>query len=153
MVEFYQASKSRFTADQYPHYVYSPRELTRWIQGIAEHRKELVSLEVLMQISIYEGLRLFSDRLVTKVEQRWTTKTMKLIFEKHFSTASVVSSFSESLLFTHWMSKDYAKVSFEDLKDCAREKLRLFCEEETEVKLVMSDEIVEHSLKIDRVLR
>mmetsp|Transcript_42600 Transcript_42600/g.49773 ORF Transcript_42600/g.49773 Transcript_42600/m.49773 type:complete len:465 (-) Transcript_42600:1383-2777(-) len=36
MVEFYTESQKRFTADQQPHYVYSPRELTRWKLAIYE---------------------------------------------------------------------------------------------------------------------
>jgi dynein heavy chain 1 len=153
LVDFYLASKTRFTADQFAHYVYSPRELTRWIRGLAEQRTELTNLESLLQISIYEGLRLFSDRLVTSEEHDWTRTTMKSIFEKHLPAVAVSECFTNDLLFTHWISKGYVKCSFEEIKECAREKLRLFCEEETEVKLVMSDEIVEHALKIDRVLR
>lgn len=36
MVEFYLASQDRFTQDMQPHYVYSPREMTRWVRGICE---------------------------------------------------------------------------------------------------------------------
>ncbi|KAI0002419.1 P-loop containing nucleoside triphosphate hydrolase protein [Russula compacta] len=36
MVDFYLASQRRFTTDTQAHYVYSPRELTRWVRGIYE---------------------------------------------------------------------------------------------------------------------
>lgn len=36
MVEFYLQSQERFTQDMQPHYVYSPREMTRWVRGICE---------------------------------------------------------------------------------------------------------------------
>ena len=36
MVEFYLRSQQRFTQDMQPHYVYSPREMTRWVRGICE---------------------------------------------------------------------------------------------------------------------
>ena len=36
MVEFYLLSQERFTQDMQPHYVYSPREMTRWVRGICE---------------------------------------------------------------------------------------------------------------------
>ena len=32
--------QEHLTSDMQPHYVYSPRELTRWVRGIAEVRKE-----------------------------------------------------------------------------------------------------------------
>lgn len=36
MVEFYLISQEKFTQDMQPHYVYSPREMTRWVRGICE---------------------------------------------------------------------------------------------------------------------
>lgn len=36
MVKLYLASQERFTQDMQPHYVYSPREMTRWVRGICE---------------------------------------------------------------------------------------------------------------------
>jgi dynein heavy chain 1 len=33
MVEFYLLSQERFTPDKQAHYIYSPRELTRWVRG------------------------------------------------------------------------------------------------------------------------
>ena len=36
MVEFYTESQKHFTSDNQPHYIYSPRELTRWKYAINE---------------------------------------------------------------------------------------------------------------------
>lgn len=36
MVKLYLSSQERFTQDMQPHYVYSPREMTRWVRGICE---------------------------------------------------------------------------------------------------------------------
>ena len=36
MVDFFLMSRDRFTQDMQPHYVYSPREMTRWVRGICE---------------------------------------------------------------------------------------------------------------------
>ena len=48
-----------------PHYIYSPREMTRWVRGIHEALKPLESLSVegLVRIWAHEALRLFQDRL------------------------------------------------------------------------------------------
>lgn len=47
-----------------PHYVYSPREMTRWVRGICEAIKplETLSVEGLVRLWGHEGLRLFQDR-------------------------------------------------------------------------------------------
>lgn len=43
MVEFYLASQEHFTQDMQPHYVYSPREMTRWVRGICEAMRFVLS--------------------------------------------------------------------------------------------------------------
>ena len=47
-----------------PHYVYSPREMTRWVRGICEALRplETLSVEGLVRIWAHEALRLFQDR-------------------------------------------------------------------------------------------
>ena len=49
-----------------PHYIYSPREMTRWVKGIYEALRPLESLAIdgLVRIWAHEALRLFQDRLV-----------------------------------------------------------------------------------------
>ncbi|CAH7685017.1 dynein heavy chain, N-terminal region 1-domain-containing protein [Phakopsora pachyrhizi] len=81
MVEFYLSSQKRFTADVQAHYVYSPRELTRWVRGVYESIKplETLSLEGLVRVWAHEALRLFSDRLQEALSRpilfsNWTSK-------------------------------------------------------------------------------
>lgn len=58
--------QERFTQDMQPHYIYSPREMTRWVKGIYEALRPLESLPVdgLVRIWAHEALRLFQDRSV-----------------------------------------------------------------------------------------
>jgi dynein heavy chain 1 len=36
MIEFYTESQKRFTPDMQSHYIYSPRELSRWVRALHE---------------------------------------------------------------------------------------------------------------------
>jgi len=47
-----------------PHYIYSPREMTRWVRGICEALRplETLSIEGLVRIWAHEAQRLFQDR-------------------------------------------------------------------------------------------
>ena len=56
--------QERFTQDMQPHYIYSPREMTRWVRGICEALRplETLSVEGLVRIWAHEALRLFQDR-------------------------------------------------------------------------------------------
>ena len=64
MVAVYSKSQERFTQDMQPHYIYSPREMTRWVRGISEalQVQDSLSVEGLVRIWAHEGLRLFQDR-------------------------------------------------------------------------------------------
>lgn len=56
--------QERFTQDTQPHYIYSPREMTRWVRGIFEALRplETLSVEGLVRVWAHEALRLFQDR-------------------------------------------------------------------------------------------
>lgn len=60
--------QERFTQDIQPHYIYSPREMTRWVRGIFEALRPLETLPVegLIRIWAHEALRLFQDRCETR---------------------------------------------------------------------------------------
>lgn len=69
-----------------PHYIYSPREMTRWVRGIYEALRPLETLPVegLVRIWAHEALRLFQDRLVHDEERVWTEEMVDMIALKHF---------------------------------------------------------------------
>ena len=69
MVEFYTESQKHFTADNQPHYIYSPRELTRWKYAINEAIETIDTLEDLVRLWAHEAMRLFQDRLVLDHEK------------------------------------------------------------------------------------
>jgi len=71
MVEFYNISQEHFTADMQSHYIYSPRELTRWKYAIFEALDPIEDAEDLVRLFVHEGLRLFEDRLVYQDEKDW----------------------------------------------------------------------------------
>ncbi|XP_004348847.1 dynein heavy chain [Capsaspora owczarzaki ATCC 30864] len=155
MVEFFTLSQERFTVDQQPHYVYSPRELTRWVRGMYEAILPLDSLplEGLVRVWAHEALRLFQDRLVTDEERRWTDETVDAVAAKHFPTINMQTALARPILFSNWLSKEYVSVERETLREFVRARLRVFYEEELDVPLVLFNEVLDHVLRIDRVFR
>lgn len=110
MVEFYVESQRYFTVDQQPHYIYSPRELTRYASShrarrfLGYHRmwyyecfrwkvalhealaqRDHVELRDLIRLFIHEALRIFQDRLVEETEREWTDDKLNSIVLQHFS--------------------------------------------------------------------
>ncbi len=155
MVEFYLLSQERFTQDMQPHYVYSPRELTRWVRGIVEAIRPLDSLSVegLVRLWAHEALRLFQDRLVADQERAWTDEHIDLTAVKHFPNVDRHQALQRPILYSNWLSKDYVPVEREALRDFVKARLKVFYEEELDVPLVLFNEVLDHVLRIDRIFR
>ncbi len=64
MVEFYTLTQETFNSDIQPHYIYSPRELTRWKYAMYEALESIETVEDMVRLLAHEGLRLFQDRMV-----------------------------------------------------------------------------------------
>lgn len=155
MIQVYLQSQKRFTADIQPHYVYSPRELTRWVRAIYEAIRplETLSLEGLVRIWAHEALRLFSDRLITDDERQWTEDTVDKVALEHFPNLDEDAALSRPILYSNWLSKNYVPVGRDQLRDFVKARLHTFCEEELDVPLVLFNDVLEHVLRIDRVFR
>ncbi|CAO1413898.1 unnamed protein product [Diamesa tonsa] len=155
MVEFYLSSQDRFTQDMQPHYVYSPREMTRWVRGICEAIRPLDNLPVegLVRLWAHEALRLFQDRLVDDTERRWTSENIDIVAMKHFPGVDREKALERPILYSNWLSKDYVPVNRQELRDYVKARLKVFYEEELDVPLVLFDEVLDHVLRIDRIFR
>ena len=155
MVDVYIASQKRFTADIQAHYIYSPRELTRWVRGIYEVLRplETLSVEGLVRVWAHEALRLFQDRLVAEDELRWTDDFVDVTAIKHFPTIVQEQALFRPILFSNWTSKNYVTVEREELREFVKARLRVFYEEELDVPLVLFNDVLDHALRIDRVFR
>ena len=155
MVAFYTASQKRFTADDQAHYIYSPRELTRWSRGIYEAIKplETLSVEGLARVWAHEALRLFQDRLVTETEKAWTDETINLIAAEYFPQINRDEALARPILFSNWTSRHYTPVDREQLREYTKARLKVFHEEELDVQLVLFNDVLDHVLRIDRVFR
>ncbi|KAI9886106.1 MAG: Dynein heavy chain, cytoplasmic [Watsoniomyces obsoletus] len=155
MVQFYLESQSRFTTDIQAHYIYSPRELTRWVRGVYEAIRPLenLSVEGLVRIWAHEALRLFHDRLIQDDERKWTEMAARRIALEHFPTIDEIKALDGPLLFSNWLSKNYIPVEREQLRSFVKARLKTFCEEEIDVPLVLFDDVLDNVLRIDRVFR
>jgi len=155
MVQLYLESQARFTPKIQPHYVYSPRELTRWVRGLYEAIRPLESLSVegLVRVWAHEALRLFQDRLVAEEERKWTDETVRRVALEHFPNIDDHAALSAPIMFSNWLSKNYIPVEREQLRDFVKARLKTFCDEEVDTPIILFNDVLEHVLRIDRVFR
>lgn len=72
---------------------------------------------------------------------------------KVFAGVDYDEALARPMLYTTWLSKDTRHVKRDEKKEFLSARLRVFYEEELDVPLVVFDEVLEHILRIDRVLR
>jgi dynein heavy chain 1 len=152
MVEYYTQSQKRFTADIQSHYIYSPRELTRWKYAINQALDGVEDISGLVRLWAHEALRLFEDRLVTEEEKEWCQQAIDRIAKENFKNFDS-KALQRPILYSMYLTKTYSSVSLEDLRSYIIAKLRVFNEEKYSIQLVVFDSVLDHIIRIDRVLR
>lgn len=146
MIQVYYACRG--LSGKQPHYVFSPRELTRWVRGIAAALPDDVAGVV--DLWAHEAQRLFSDRLVEEEEREWVWKTILQAAETFFPN---VEWSRRPLLFSSWLSMAYEPVSLEELKPFVMRRISTFSEEVLGTSELVSTQMIHHILRIDRVMR
>ena len=111
-----------------PHYIYSPREMTRWVRGICEAIRPMETLDLngLVRIWAHEALRLFQDRLIEDEERLWTDQNVDMVAHKHFPNIDREAALARPILFSKWLSKDYVPVEREVLREYTKARLKVF---------------------------
>lgn len=156
MIELFTACQKRFTQKMQPQYFYSPRELSRWVRGIYEavvNMDQGLTREELVRIWAHEALRLFSDRLVEVDEIEWCSDKIDDVARQLFAAIDHDEVLERPLFYSSWLSKDTKRVTRDELKTFISARLKVFYEEELDVPLVIFDQVLDHVLRIDRVLR
>eukprot|EP00966_Prymnesium_polylepis_P087005 2013402-Prymnesium_polylepis.1 len=120
MIHVYEASRVELRAESHAHYIYSPRELSRWIRalyaalqrsgaggdaedgGATDGTRATPTPSLLVRLWAHEGLRLFHDRLVTQSERDWTLALVTATAERHFPGVGGAAC-AQPMLFTSWL--------------------------------------------------
>ena len=157
MVTFYLKNQQKFTPDVAPQYIYSPRELSRWVRALYEAMEPLdaMTAEELVRLWGHEGLRLFHDRCISPEEREWVQKLVDSTAETYFGPKGIdtPSCLQRPILFSKWIQKTYVSTDREVLRNFIAARLKVFYEEELDVPLVIFDDVLDHVLRIDNVLK
>ena len=154
-VHLYNKCKTRYGTGLQSHYLFSPRELTRFVRGVysAINNGPRQSLRSLIRLWAYEAWRIFADRLVRVKEKNSFEQLLYETANKYFPNQDLGNISSTSLLFSGLLSLDFKEVNKIDLVNFIEERFKTFCDEELEVPMVVHESMVDHILRIDRALK
>lgn len=154
-VEIYFECKKQFTVQQQYHYIFSPRELTRWVRGVyhAISSSEMVDLSQLIKIWAYESRRIFSDRLVSEEERHLFDKFLVDAVSSEFPLQNITDIIQPSFVFCNWLNMKYEQSDLNKIRSFVSERLKTFCEEVLSYDIILHNEMLYAMLNVDRILK
>lgn len=155
LIDVYQEYQTHFKGNCQPHYLCSPRELTRWVKSVYRALKSISAcdLDGLIRLWAYESLRLFSDRLILGVEKEWFFNTVVDVAKTNFPFTNLTKVLCRPILFSDWLNYEYQSVDKLSFEKFLEGRFNVFNEEESNVNIVLYEEVLDHILRIDRVLK
>ncbi|KAL3666923.1 hypothetical protein V7S43_007870 [Phytophthora oleae] len=160
MVEVYDTVKTKFSVDEQRHYLFTPRDLTKWVFALV--RYDLEHEDVLDALA-HEARRLFRDRLVDNEakskfdgilnsvwKQQWR-HAIKLQ-DVYFSSLHCRSSGNTGTEGGSTGTTVLQRIANDEFSQVVTQGMVLYEREEKDLHMVLFDEILEHLTIVERVL-
>ncbi|GMT29045.1 hypothetical protein PFISCL1PPCAC_20342, partial [Pristionchus fissidentatus] len=152
MVNIFSQVKTSFKSTEHSHYVFTPKDLTKWIVSLM--RYELTNdPEVVQRALLYESHRIFGDRLVSSDDKQKFDNI--LMEEARAGSKRDDSVFASQTLAVH--TKDsvgipLVNISSTDYESTLKKTVNRYEFEVANFKLPLLKEIQAFAAKVDRVL-
>ncbi|KAE9115561.1 Cytoplasmic dynein 2 heavy chain 1 [Phytophthora fragariae] len=162
MVEVYDTVKTKFTVDEQRHYLFTPRDLTKWVFALVRYDLEH---EDILDALAHEGRRLFRDRLVdneakskfdgilnTVWKQQWrhAAKLQDVYFSSlHCRTAGNANGDATT---SSNAAAALQRIASDEFSQVVSQGMVLYEREEKDLHMLLFDEILEHLTIIERVM-
>ncbi|XP_025088458.1 cytoplasmic dynein 2 heavy chain 1-like isoform X3 [Pomacea canaliculata] len=173
MVQLYEQLRVRFTVDDYSHYLFTPRDLTRWVVSLLRYDLNAGSKENtndhLLEIWAYEARRLFRDRIVGADNQSKFDNLLMSVIRSDWS-ANIFENIDKTYFVT-WgartdtgapasgagaplppFGKPLGKLSPSDLQSVIERGIKLYSRENRELDILVFKEVLDNVACVDRVL-
>ncbi|TPX32194.1 hypothetical protein SmJEL517_g04664 [Synchytrium microbalum] len=152
MVRVYDEAVAMFRG---PLVVLSPRDLSHWVSNLARYSINPDNvMEDLLEVIVYEGLRIFGDRLTTKDDQ---TKFETLLLEAiradwSIDASKVLSSVYIAPNRSNQKAATLQRLSIKDFRLTIAKEVTLYERDYHELSLALFGEWLAFTASIDRVL-
>lgn len=161
MVNIYEQLKAKFSIDEHRHYLFTPRDLTKWTLGLLRYD---LAQEALLDIWTYEARRLFRDRLVDAssqgkfdaivnglVRQLW--KYSPNLDDIYFSSLGGTANAKQPNEGDSTPEEtQLQRLDGTEFQQVVSHGINMYEREEKELHMLLFDEILEHIASVDRVL-
>ncbi|XP_042221258.1 cytoplasmic dynein 2 heavy chain 1-like isoform X2 [Homarus americanus] len=165
MVNVYQNVRDSFSVDDYSHYLFTPRDLTRWVLGLLRYQipSSDATLQPLMEVWVYEACRLFRDKLaedediqkfdliiISTVQSDWGMDLRDHLVDTYYVTPAAGVVTAGAPLPMH--GYELGHMSMEDWNEMVERSVMQYSREKQELHLLVFTEVLEAMARVDRIL-
>ncbi|KAJ1562887.1 Cytoplasmic dynein 2 heavy chain 1 [Nowakowskiella sp. JEL0078] len=152
MVNIFDHVVQKYTIDMQPHYLFTPRDLSRWIIGISRYQYTSEDPGELLDVLAFEAQRLFSDRLIgVENKQKFVTMLNSIIQSEWGHKVSLKDSLFISVS-NSTVRRLLRKVSREEFNGIVLKAIQIYERDVKDLNMCLFPEALELISKIDRTL-
>jgi dynein heavy chain 2 len=161
MINVYEKVRSKFTVDDHSHYIFTPRDLTRWVFNLLRYplSDDSTSPQGVLHCWAYEAARLFRDKLIGRNACMEFDGIINSVLRSDWSTdLPSVSNYYVTWGSTHAsegvarFGKPLGKLTTSDLADIVHRATVTYGREHFEMNILIFQEVLDHISRIDKVL-
>eukprot|EP01116_Phalansterium_solitarium_P024802 TRINITY_DN91_c0_g1_i1.p1 TRINITY_DN91_c0_g1~~TRINITY_DN91_c0_g1_i1.p1 ORF type:complete len:4098 (+),score=2051.07 TRINITY_DN91_c0_g1_i1:208-12501(+) len=154
MLDLYEQVKSKFSVDDYSHYLFTPRDLTKWVLGFLRYDQSNIDL---LEVWNNEARRIFRDRLVNQESKERFDRVLdninKTQWSMDFKAADVFfTTIGSDAVDEKTKQRLLRKTNANDLKEVVTKGLTVFERDVKELHILLFNDILDHICRVDRVL-
>ncbi|XP_041438616.1 cytoplasmic dynein 2 heavy chain 1 isoform X2 [Xenopus laevis] len=172
MVQVYEQVRTKFSVDDYSHYLFTPCILTQWIIGLFRYDltggSSKQSQDCVLEIVAYEARRLFRDRIVTAKELNAFDNILMSVLQGDWGS-DVLENMADAFYVT-WGAihgggaviapgqplpphgKLLGKLNSNDLQDVIKKGALQYSHMNRELDILFFHEVLDYMSRVDRVL-
>ncbi|KAF0686502.1 Aste57867_21689 [Aphanomyces stellatus] len=154
MVELYESIRAKFSVDDHRHYLFTPRDVTRWTFGLLRYD---LSGEDVLDVLAYEARRLFRDRLVDADSKSKFDAALNSILKTQWRHHAKLADAYFTSLGQKRPDDELAlvplrRMATDDFTQVIAQGMVLYEREEKELHMLLFEEILDHVSTVDRIL-
>ncbi|KAJ3280883.1 Cytoplasmic dynein 2 heavy chain 1, partial [Borealophlyctis nickersoniae] len=158
IVSIYDQTVQKFTVDMYSHYLFTPRDLSRWVIGLSRYQHADAEAGELLNILAYEAQRLLQDRLVgPDARQKFQVILSTVLRTEWNHEASLANAFYTSASITSsatnlTAARGLVRVELDRYVEMITKEIRVYERDYRDLNLCLFPEALEQIARIERVL-
>ncbi|KAJ3116477.1 Cytoplasmic dynein 2 heavy chain 1 [Phlyctochytrium bullatum] len=155
MVQLYDQVTQKFTVDQCPHYVFTPRDLSHWVIGLTRYEYSDENEGELLDALGAEALRIFHDRLVGGDRPKFLNIVAGIFrndWNRAFDPADMLYSCISSTGGPRSSTKILSRISQKSYLEGIQKEVDLFERDVQDLNICLFPDALSLFAKVERVL-